>query len=211
MKKMSIVCGAALLAMAATACKKSDDPKPSDKPAEAKVDPKPAAPAAPAAPKSCADYGGTGKGEFGDFCKLKGPAPFEVTVTGNYADDFGVKRPEVKITNKTDHETSWGSITIWYYDKDGKLVKQMSDDGKTDLGTDWNMNGSGVLNIKPGESTTVAVGMPQDKTPPEAVKMEAEVTGWGWDGPDGSDKGGMFFDPHDGVDDFQNRPVGGWK
>jgi hypothetical protein len=216
-KKLSVLCGAALLSLATTACKKSDD-KPADKPADpvAKAEPKPATPPPAAKLKTCADYGGTGKGDFGDECRVKGPAPFDVVVTSDYKEDFGEQRPLVKITSHFDHALDWGSVTIWYYDKDGNALPLKSDDGKTDLGKNWNMNGSGVLDVKPGETIDVAVGVKKGSEPPGTVKMEAEVTGWGYDGVDSSDeaaKGALFFDPHADVEDisYDSRPQGGWK
>ena len=208
--KMTWICAALL---AATACSKSDakkdEPKQEEKKEAKKEEPKKEV-AKPAGPKSCADYGGTGKGEFGDSCMLKGPAPFKVELTGEYKMDFDREVPVLKITNNFDHETSWGSISLWYYDKDGKVLELTSYDGTWKF-KQYNMNGSGVLRAKPGETIEVLTGMEKAKVPPETVAIEAEVTGWGWDGPNGGADGGMYFHPHHDVTDWENRPQGGWR
>jgi hypothetical protein len=220
MKKLTILFGAAAIALGACGSKKDDKKKddksgsaqasdqgsPSTKPAE------PTAPAAPAKAKSCAEYGGTGKGEFMDMCKVKGPAPFDVVVTSDYKDDFGVSRRDVKVTNKSDHATTFGSLSMYYYDKDGKPLVLKADDGH-DIGTSFQASSGDLLTIGAGETVDLAQGVKKELEPAGATKVEVEITAWGWKGPDGNDKGGMYFTPHADLGDdvnYDKRPMGGF-
>jgi hypothetical protein len=219
MNKRSMVFGAALLALAAAGCSKKASDAKSDPPAAKADDKAPAAPAkaddkpaAPAKAKSCADYGGTGTGTFQDMCKLKGPAPFDVVVTADYKDDFGKERPDIKITNKTDHKVEWVTMAVYYYDKDGKLLHQKTDDGG-DMGVADQASGGGIVEADAGETIDIGLGPKKGNEPEGAVKKEAEILAWGWNGPEGNDKGGMFFSAHAEQPDLdvEKRPMGGWK
>jgi hypothetical protein len=220
MKKLTILVGAAAIALGACGSKKdgakkddksgsaqaSGDPAaPSTKPAE------PTAPAAPAKAKSCAEYGGTGKGSFDDMCKLKGVSPIEAVVTSDYKDDFGTSRRDVKLTNKMDHDVTFGSISMYYYDKDGKALTLKADDGH-DIGTSMEGSSADLLTVSAGQTADISFGVKKELEPAGTAKVEVEVTAWGWNGPDGHPDGGMFFTPHAEMGDLDGskRPMGGW-
>lgn len=187
--------------LAAAGCKKGED-KPvaasssPSAPATASA-PKPV-PSTPAVAKSCADYGGEGKGDFGDTCRIKGKSPFVVKWTGGYEERFGQELPVFEITSNFDRPVTWGNISYWYYDKDGKLL----DVGGVKRGYE---NGSGLLELAPGETKRFKVGTPKPEQPAATATIVAEVTGWGWE-----TKPEMFFSAFGEVDNLDERPFAGW-
>jgi hypothetical protein len=161
---------------------------------------------APATPKvgvkSCADWGGAGDGtSLVAPCKLKGRAPITVAWTGKF-NEHGV--PLFTVTNTLDHETSWGELDAWYYDKSGKIIEWSGGNGgkfKRYL-----EQGGDVVSLKAHETKEMAFGVDKQHAPANPHAIEGEVISWGWE----TDPK-MYFFAHDGVNDLDARPQGGWK
>ena len=160
--------------------------------------------AAAGAEKSCKDYGFEGQGTFSEPCKLKGPAPFTAKWTGKYVESFGEKKPEIEITSNFGHETTWGNVSLWYYDKDGKVLEHKTKDGTTFKR--YYKNGSGVLPLKPKETKKLVFGVAEKESPKGTDSIEAEVTGFGWDA-----EPALYFDAYSEKTGLDDRPKGGWK
>lgn len=185
--------------VATAGCKKKQDDAPVSKPAAtgAAAAPKPA----DTTKKSCADWPGfAGKGDFSDMCKSKGPSAFEAVWTGQFKKNlFNEEVPSFNVTSHFDRDVSWANVSVWVYDKDGKLLD--INGSKRSY-----QNGSGILKLAAGETAEFGFGPDKKTVPAEATMFVAEVSGWGWD-----TEPSMYFSAHDGVASLDDRPKDGWK
>jgi len=79
-----------------------------------------------------------------------------------------------RVTNKSDKDTNWGSVAIYYYDKSGKQL-DVTLKGKTY--SVERTNGSSFT-FKPGETKTLYLGWKQENAPPGTATMEMVFDGW---------------------------------
>ena len=153
---------------------------------------KPADPGGTAKPaggkKTCADYGGTGDGTFEKPCEVAAPSPFEAKWTGGFEQNSSKEEVmALEVTSKTDHDVTWGVVSVWCYDKAGAQLEFVPMVGTMKFKR-WYKTGSGIFrSIKPGKSKlapgdTLVMDGPNKKTLPEGVDSCAvEVNGWGWE------------------------------
>lgn len=187
--------------VAAIGCKKKQDDAPGKASAPPPPPPPPPASAAALAKKACTDWPGfEGKGDFVENCKTKGGSAFEAVWTGEFKKNlFNEEVPSFKITNKFDRDVTWANISVWLYDKDGKLL-EVGGAKRT------YQNGSGILKLKAGETAEFGFGPDRKTVPAETATIVAEVMGWGWDA-----EPKLYFAAHAGIDNFDDRPKDGWK
>lgn len=215
----SSVGAAVLVACTTMAMGCGDSPSAQASAAPATTSAAPAATAAPAAPggnktggKSCADYGGVGDGTFEKMCMLPKIAT-EAKWTGTFEKSmFGTEEAVIEVKNLTDHALNWATLSVWCYDKDGKLLEFTSLEKSGKPFKRFYRTGSGVLNDKSGKpvapgATVRVLGLQKPMLPEGLDTCVAETTAWGWDDKDSK----MFF----GVDrppstNIENRPKAGF-
>ena len=163
--------------------------------------------AAAGAEKLCADLGGKGLGTFQDTCKIPWAkaAPIAIKDVG-IKKDFDREVRMCELTNNSDRDLTWGSISSWYYDKSGKLL-EVAPTGQTTKYKFYNHNGS-TFQIKKGEKKEFACGWAKENEP-QGATIEFEMMGWGW----GKDKEpDQLYVSRDGEGkSMDERPLGGFK
>jgi hypothetical protein len=159
------------------------------------------------AEKLCADLGGKGPGTFGDPCKIPWAkaAPIAIRDVG-IKKDFDKEVRMCELTNNSDRDLTWGSISSWYYDKSGKVL-EVAPKGQTTKYKSYNHNGS-TFQIKKGEKKEFSCGWAKEDEPKDAT-IEFEMTGWGW----GEEKAGdqLFVSRDSEGKTMDERPLGGFK
>ncbi len=130
--------------------------------------------AASAASGGACPAGCEGDGTFFEKCRCEGdslPAvPFEAT----RGEGFKFDKPVWKVTNKTDKDLHWGSVSVYYYDAAGK---QLETEIREKTYKRSRMNGS-TLSLKPGETKEMGLGFKKDSAPKGAKDMEIIFDGW---------------------------------
>jgi hypothetical protein len=134
----------------------------------------PTASAAPPPDRTDCPKGSTGPGTFDHPCAAKGGARLMTAEATGKADDKG--NPQFRVVNKHTATILYGKVTVYYYDKAGKLLEVKDTSGATrkHIGCGGNIFG-GVM--KPNEKAVVSFScIKKDSAPEGTATTEAEIS-----------------------------------